>query len=329
MIIVCATDNNFVQHCCVMLASVLTNNSNVTVYLLTEGLTNENQKIIRQEIEAKFGIFHYIIVDSDVVSKLPMPGNRNLKHISPATYYRLLIPDLLPDEVHKAIYLDCDIVVRKSLEELWNIDISDYSLGAVHQILDEIVHAYRLGYPVQYGYFNAGVLLINVDYWRKNNIKDRLINYMIDNYKTIRYHDQDALNANLYDKTLLLPCKWNMVNYFFQKDVFKAVGIFNGKIINDYSEYKRMLKIDRSDPTIIHFVSKPKPWQKYCLHEFSSEYFYYAKETISFKGIQEPNKLINFGYSIFNNIFCAIANLVRPFYRKIKGSKNFVFGTSF
>lgn len=319
MNIICATDNNFVQHCCVMLASVLVNNSNVEVYLLTEGLTDENQEIIRQEIISKSGQFHYILVDSSVIEKFPMPNSKNLKHISTATYYRLLIPDLLPNNVHKVIYMDCDIVVRKSMAELWNTDISEYAIGAVHQVLDEIKNARRLGYPLNYGYFNAGVLLINVEYWRKNNIQNKLVNYLINNYETIIYHDQDALNANLYDKSLLLPCKWNMLNYFFLKEVFTTVGKSDGNVIADYSEYKEMLVKDRKDPAIIHYVSKPKPWQKYCLHPFAREYFHYARTSINYSDIKEPNKTVNYFYSIYDHMYSAFADLIRPMYRRIKG----------
>jgi len=321
MNIICATDNKFVQHCCVMLVSVLTNNRDVTVFLLTEGLTDENQKIIRQEIESKSGILQYICVDSSIIAQFPMPDTDTLKHISPATYYRLLIPDLLPD-IHKAIYLDCDIVVRKSLEELWNTDISNYALGAVHQVYDEIVNAHRLGYPVRYGYFNAGVLLINIDYWRKNNIQKILINYLVNNYNTIKYHDQDALNANLYDKNLMLPCKWNMISYFYSTAMSTMVGVYNGKVIADYSEYKRTLVNDRRDPSVIHFVSKPKPWQKYCVHPFANEYFHYSKASLRFKNVERPNLIADYIYTTYHNISSTFTDFLRPIYRKIRGGYN-------
>jgi lipopolysaccharide biosynthesis glycosyltransferase len=178
MNIICSTDDNFVQHCTVMLTSVLLNNENVVIWLLSEGLTEENKKILKEEVESKGGIFNYIKVNSDIIAKLPMPKNDSLSHISPATYYRLLISEILPIEVHKAIYLDCDIIVKESMFELWDIDISNFAVGAVHQLYNEIVDAERLGYPINYGYFNAGVLLINIDYWREHQISKKLIDYL-------------------------------------------------------------------------------------------------------------------------------------------------------
>lgn len=325
MNIVCATDNRFIQHCCVMLASVLTNNRNVIIYLLSEGLTKENQQIIREEIESKSGIFYYIIVDSFIISKFPMPNTGILKHISPATYYRLLMPDLLPKDIHKVIYLDCDIIVRKSIEDLWNTDITDFAIGSVRQVYEEILNAERLGYPVKYGYFNAGVLLINLDFWRTNKIQPKLINYLINNYQNVIYHDQDALNANLYDQARILPCKWNMLSFFFQRAALKTVGVFHGEIIEDYVEYKRMLINDRKDPAVIHYVSYPKPWQHYCWHPFAYEYFHYARKTVMFKNIQEPNKFLQPIYAYYVYVNYAIKDLLRPLYRKIIGqTRNYV-----
>jgi lipopolysaccharide biosynthesis glycosyltransferase len=320
MNIICSTDNNFVQHCSVMLTSVLINNEGVSVWLLTEGLTKINQTILKDEVESKGGILNYVKVDSEIISKLPMPKNDLLSHISPATYYRLLMSDLLPFEVHKAIYLDCDIIVRGSLMELWNTDISNFAIGAVHQMWNEVEDANRLGYPVEYGYFNAGMLLVNLDYWRENSISVKLVDYLTSNYETILMHDQDALNAILYDKAFRLPCKWNMLHYFFYPDSRNIKGIFEGRLITDYLDYKEQLKHNRNNPIIVHYVSKPKPWQEGCLHPFVKEYFNYAKKTKSFRALIEPNwVIINFKILI-NQTKITMMWILRTIYYRLKTS---------
>lgn len=288
MIIVCSTDDNFVQHCCIMLTSVLINNSNVSVYVLTEKLTEDNLDIIKNEIESKGGVFHLIVVDSSIISKLPMPDLNELSHISSATYYRLLISYLLPTTIDRIIYLDCDIIVRKSLEELWETKIEDYALGAVYQLdKNTIEEIKRLGYPLEYGYFNAGVLLINMDYWRKNKVSDRLLDYLIDNYNIIKYHDQDALNSVLHKECLIIPSKWNMQSMFFFNDINCIHDVNEGKIIKKYKEYKKQIKSEKKDPTIIHYVSKPKPWNLYCVHPFRKEYYKYAMLTNNYNNIRQ------------------------------------------
>jgi lipopolysaccharide biosynthesis glycosyltransferase len=209
-----------------------------------------------------------------------MPPLSQLSHISIATYYRLLIPELLPPTVDKVIYLDCDIVVRHSLDDLWNYPISGYGLGAVYQISNWSIDAIkRLGYPVSFGYFNAGVLLIDLKYWRENNISQQLFEYLDEKKEVIVYHDQDALNGLMYEKCCTLPCKWNMLNGFFKKNILTTSDIDNGEIINNYNDYKKQILIEKDDPTIIHFAFKPKPWEAGCTHPYKKEYYKYLQYT--------------------------------------------------
>ena len=222
MVIVCATDNNFVQHCCIMLVSLLKNNNNVVIYILQEDLDEKNINIISSEVKNQNGIVHFCNIDRLVIDNLPMPKKVNLSHISRATYYRLLMPDLLPSDLEKVIYLDCDIIVNQSIYDLWNTDISNVAIAAVPQI-GSGYEAERLGYPLGYGYFNAGVTIVNLKYWREHRIALKLINYLSDNCNTIIYHDQDALNAILYDQCFHLLPKWNLTSMYYSF-LFKKRG---------------------------------------------------------------------------------------------------------
>lgn len=303
MNIVIATDNNFVQHCVSTLNSLLINNKiGMHIYLLSEGLTEENLVIIENVIKDRRSFLHYVLVDKKLVTNLPMPQMDCLSHISIATYYRLLIPILLPKSVTKVIYLDCDVIIRKSISELWETNIENNAIGAVYQMVSwTIDDVKRLKYPLEYGYFNAGVLLINVEYWRENLITDKLLNYIKLNYNEIIYHDQDALNAVLYDKCIKLPCKWNLLSIFFKKDIINITDINDGQIINDYADYKKELVSEPYDPTIIHFVSKPKPWNAKCTHPFRKEYYKYLRNT-PWENFKEPKPIMSFLYRISRRI---------------------------
>ncbi len=281
MNIVCASDDRFVQHCAVTLVSVLKNNpGEVTIYLLTEGLSDFNAFLLTQLVRNNGGVLNILLVDPALLKNCPMPDEPKLAHISIATYYRLLIPLLLPGDVNKAIYLDCDIVVRKSLAELWNTPIDDLALGAVYQIEESTVSAVkRLGFPLSYGYFNAGVLLVNLKYWRDHDVIARVFDYLNLNKDKILLHDQDTLNALLHDKCLKLPVKWNMMIDLFEKRMLKICDIDNGKIVNDYSIEKSQFLSEMNDPTVLHFVSKPKPWDAGCKHPFKNEYYFYLQFT--------------------------------------------------
>ena len=196
MVIVCSTDDKFVQHCIIMLTSLVIHNRDVRIYILTEKLDKKNIQLIKDEI-LPYGVdLHFIQVDSDIIKSLPMPETDTLKHISYATYYRLLMGKILPKDENKVIYLDCDIIINHSIQELWNTDINKYALGAVIQIGDN-EDCQRLGISEGKGYFNAGVLLINLDYWRSHNIEERLLEYIATHREKIKFHDQDVLNASI------------------------------------------------------------------------------------------------------------------------------------
>lgn len=267
MNIVLATDDNFVQHCCVTITSILQHNTGVTFYVLTEGLSTENMRILHGLAALYKSELIIKVVDSDQVREFPMPVS-HLSHISIATYYRLFVSFILPKDIDKVLYLDCDIVVRGSLEDLFKEDLAEYALGAVYQNNEWAVDTgsfERLSIDPKYGYFNAGVLMINLKYWREHDLKHLFFDYTKKRHERILFHDQDVLNAVLYDKVKSINYKWNYMNNFFDK------------IIGTYPQgtnYKPGV-----DPVVIHYVSVPKPWIKYCTHPFVDEYYRYLKLT--------------------------------------------------
>lgn len=317
MNIVCATDDNFIQHCCIMLTSLLVNNKDVHIFVLTEGLTKKNEDIIIKEVENHCGIVEFCLVNPNIIEKFPMPQLSGLGHISRATYYRLMIPEILPQNIDKVIYLDCDIIINASLEELWNSDLTGFALAAVPQIGSGF-EAERLGYPIEYGYFNAGVNLINMKYWRENNIPQALIDYIYANYNKIKYHDQDALNAVLYDKCIHLLPQWNMTSIAYSFKLSCRGDKINSKIINDYSCEKINVKQFKNNPIILHYVSRPKPWQKWCVHPMYDLYYKYAKYTINYAKIKKQPYIFRFPFIAKNRFFEFLSFIKQTIHRTDK-----------
>ncbi len=277
MNIVLASDDNYVQHLCVTIVSVMKSNSDVHFYIFTEGLSDSNKTILENLVKSMSCTINYCIVDSTIVSHFPMPKAGG-EHISLATYYRLFADYLLPNSVDKFIYLDCDIVVRGSLDELWNLPITNYALGAVFQQIGSLTDSdfNRLGYSPEYGYFNAGVLLINLDYWRKNNVTARLFDFIKNHFSSIKQHDQDTLNAVLHAEVLPIDGKWNWLPLFY---LFKN------------PQFPRNIKHSKPlNPVIVHYVSVPKPWEFGCDNPYTGEYYKYIKLT-PFKNYRPEFKL--------------------------------------
>ena len=280
MDIVCSIDNNYVQQCCCMLYSFLKNNKKGkhTVHLLSENLTVENQKTVREVVEFHQGILLYYEVHSDKLASCPIRAN---DHLTIATYYRLLISDLLPRDLDKVLYLDCDIVIDGSLEEFWNISIGGCALAAVDELngCEQDVFE-RLEYKPEYGYFNAGVLLINLKYWRDNDLISVFFNYISLYSDKLTAHDQDLLNALLHDKCRHVSQKWNVIEAFYHYYVIKQWRKQN----------EREMKSTLFHPVILHYSWKPKPWEKGCRHPLRLKYFMYLNEIGSFS-----NHKLSFG----------------------------------
>ena len=292
-----ATDDNFVQHCCVTMTSILRNNNDVHFFIFTEELSPQNAELLCNHTKSFGGTIEICKVDSNIVSRFPMPANADA-HISVATYYRLFAALILPESIDKAIYMDCDMVVRKSFKELWDEPIEGYAVGAVFQSKGESQtnDKKRLHIPEQFGYFNAGLLLINLKYWREHSVTDRLMDYIRDYYATIHQHDQDVLNAVLYSEVKPISYTWNFLPLFF--DVEKREFV-------EYVDYSCKI----TSPANIHFVSAPKPWDYGCSNPFKDEYYKYLDMT-PFKGSKPKFVLSKFYRDVlYHKLVALIATL--------------------
>lgn len=177
----------------------------------------------------------------------PLENLRVDHHITVASYFRLLIPEALPSELSRCLYLDADLIVRKSLEELWSSSLGGSALGAIQDSGVQTVGSdsgllnYReLRLLGDEEYFNAGVLLMDLDLWRSKDLADQALRYAREQYEFIRWHDQDALNAIFAGDWHKLDSKWNKI--------VSPVGL--------YAEHDT----DYSQAAVVHYATSAKPW---------------------------------------------------------------------
>ena len=249
-----SSDNNYAQHLAVTLVSILENKSpddEIFVYVLDGGILEENKnKILNLKNKYDFKI-KFLPIDSNWHEKFPR-GKKN--HVTLATYYRLLLPELCP-EVDKLLYLDVDLIVKASLRELFATDIKDNYFAAVEDSLEEL-HCKRLGITT---YCNAGVLLLNLKKWREDNITEKFFRFMKEYPDKIVLHDQDVINCVLRDGMIRLAKCWNV-----------QVSLYEGS-----KEFVQMLP----DARIIHYIGKHKPWHANFKQVAKEEYFKYLRLT--------------------------------------------------
>lgn len=273
MDILLSTDKNYIMPTGVTMKSICVNNVNVTFHILIDKKVTENQK---QQLENIIDIdkgqsIKFYCLDTRFMDKFPSLGIVK-SYITKATYYRLFISDVLPKTVSKVIYLDGDVVNTQSLEKLWSFDISGYAIGAVTDMA-EARHDYtRLGYDANKGYFNAGVLFINLDYWREHGLKDKFMDLIVRHPEKIKLHDQDVLNITLVDEKINLPMKYNVQNGFLCNTIKEELR-------NRYDECKDDLLEAIVGPVLIHFTDNKKPWHNEDCNPYGYEWFKYYKQT--------------------------------------------------
>lgn len=298
--IVTCFDHGFVMPTGVMMYSVSVNNPDVDIVfhlIVDESVTEDDRNNITETIagfDDKRAVFYDI--NSRNCLAFPICNNKNNPRITRATYYRLFLTDILPETLDKILYLDGDCICRHSLLPLWEIDISHNAVGAVFDRSEGNIEYYnRLKYPFELGYFNAGVLLVNLDYWRKQNVLKLFADFISDHSEQIKWEDQDVMNVVFQDKKRYVPAKYNFQSGFLRKNATW-----------DYWKYENELKEAMADPVIVHFSTKEKPWFTYTQHPhpISSTFYKYQNQT-KWRGIRLENRTIT------QRLRNSIANYIR------------------
>ena len=247
--ILCATDRNFVPYCGIMLTSLFFNNENehIDVYLLVDNTVLVQDRHKYHELAKQYGqTIHIISVDSSTFEKYPVYNSQWTNSI----YYRLLAAELLPSSVDKIIYLDADIIVTRSIREMWEIDIEKFAIGVVHDIWAPNQQVYdRLNLENDKCYFNSGSMILNLKYWREQKLSQKYMTYIKDNFEKLWFNDQDTLNGVLCNKKLMLPVTYNFQVLFLKKSLFDEM---TDKQKKDIFETKA--------PLIMHYSASTKPW---------------------------------------------------------------------
>ena len=255
-------DHNYVAPTGVMLKSLVVNNASqiLNVHaIIDEDVSEEDKESLREIVEGseerRITFFNY---KKEEIREFP--GVKGT-HFSKAAYYRLFCASLLPEGIEKILYLDSDMIVNFSLNDLWNTDISDVAIAAVVN-------------PGSYGdsksYFNSGLLLINLRYWRENHLEDKYVDFILNHSDKIKWVDQDVSNGVLTNSKKLLPLKYNVQDSFLYKKKYLTDSL--GEMIGELDD--ALL-----NPVVIHFCGSVKPWMIGCRNPYRSLFVKYKNLT--------------------------------------------------
>ena len=248
--ILMACDKNYAPYYGVLLTSLFENNrdSQFNIHWISDQSVPLSVKNRFSNLVAKYDSQLYMYeIDNSKLTDLYQYG-----HINYAAYFHLNMANILPNSVHRIIYMDGDIIVNGNIRPLWNTDLEDKACAMVvgPMWLEPQVYD-RLGYDSSFGYYNNGVVLYNVDVLRKINFSKNAMDYIQTHRDKLDLMDQDTENALLYDKIVRLPVKYNFQIKLFWESHWKE---YTKSFKNELLEAAR-------NPTIIHYSDRRKPWQ--------------------------------------------------------------------
>jgi lipopolysaccharide biosynthesis glycosyltransferase len=249
---------------CVMLRSLYDSNRNTkfdTLIFTPKGESSAAQPHFASAFDTlrrEFGrriVFRE--VDDRVLHRLRL--TQALPYLNHATYGNLLLGELVPANTY--LYLDCDMVVQEDIAPLLKLDIGNALIGGVADWGVATAWHERLGIDNGDTYVNNGVVLVNAEVWRRENLFRRMLDWHDRLGERATYVDQDLLNVATIGRKLLLEPKWNVMQHAIlhqnQLDTFDTAG-FRG---------------------IFHFTASPKPWERDAPAKLRALYEHHARQS--------------------------------------------------
>lgn len=278
--ILMCTNTAYLQHATVCLVSLLSNNPNLPFDIVVVGRASEDldEAKVRRSLE---DFPNYVLRFHKFT-----PPKDNLLPLNPRAHYtldnwtRLWVQEFFPEDVDRVLYLDSDIVVAGSIAPLWTTELGEALLGVV-EIPGSDRGVLHLGLTPDAGYFNSGVLLIDLKQWRETRALDTVLSYVKAHPdQMMRDVDQEALNACFHNRKKRLDYKWNAMRPFYE-------DFTTAPLTTDERD-----KV-RRDARIIHFNGSSKPWSYFCTHPEKAEYEKYLLRTEWRNFVPEDRTFLN------------------------------------
>lgn len=248
--VVFSVDDNYAEYLYVVISSLIEHASTTNrykIFVFYTSLTSFNIELLES-----LSNYFVSIECVNIVSYVGKTEIKGCNHISVETCYRLYIPDVL-SQYKKVLYLDTDIIVLGDVAELFKIDLGNYAVGFVHDVECTYLkdHCNELGFDFN-SMFNAGVMLINTEQFKNQNIKENCLEILIEDSKKSNrkmvFMDQDALMSVVGNNYKVLDDCWNFqFQYLWRKE-------------SVYDDYLPRYEDNSEKCCILHYAGNRKPW---------------------------------------------------------------------
>lgn len=271
------TDNNYAAFAGVSITSLFINNKTIdkfNVYVIDDSIAQENKDKM-SNLAHTYGhniIFLDLTEGIRILQCMGIPKYRN----SYTTYLKLFTFNLLPDSVKRIFFIDSDSVVVDDLGELIDLDMQGCMIGAVR---DGISHPYKvaLGFAENDSWFNMGVMLIDVDSWKKEHAQEKIINQLKKRKGYIAV-DQDLLNITQHNNIMTLHPRYNATPHHY---VYKETSFRRAFPQGGFYESLEIMKEAQEHPVIRHFERfvGQSAWNLNTVHPYASLFDYYLNQS--------------------------------------------------
>lgn len=234
-------------------------NHNYDIMVMNKNISTKNQRKIKSIVDSNSNFAIRFIDISRYEEKFKGLFLRG--HFTIETWFRLIMPEIMPN-YKKVLYLDSDLVVNSDVAELYNTDISGFLLAACHdadtaglyngfepnkkEYMDNVL---KIVNP--FDYFQAGVILFNLDEFRKQLNVDETLKYA-SSYDW-QLLDQDVLNYLAQGKVKYVDMAWNVMYDWLDIRRKNIIALAPKKLQDQYDTA-------HASPKILHYAGPNKPW---------------------------------------------------------------------
>ncbi len=251
-------DDAYALLCGVSLESLLENNKDMDlfIHIMSDGITSANKKRIKEIAEKHKQNLEFIDA-KPIVSELKTLGVAPYRGESYAPYFKIFAYRDVKTKTGKLLYVDCDILILNSVADLSGFDLDNHSLGMVE---DFIGGWYKQVIKLSQAdtYYNAGLMLVNQENWKKNNFTEKILKSYQETGKNYWLADQDIINICCGKNTKKLDIKYNLFSQFYDGVRFTKFIYGTRKGYYSNSHIKKAL----ANPTAVHCMSGwyGRPW---------------------------------------------------------------------
>ena len=257
------SDDNYAPYLGASMLSLLQSNtsfSRICIYIMDCGMTEESRCNLRH-IAARFGREIFFVPMQQHIAQLDL--HLGAHKMAVAAYARLFLTQVLPEDCSRVLYIDCDTIVKGSLAEIWKLPFGNALIAGVQDTVDNYFLT-AIGLEKGLPYINAGILLVNLEAWRKENLLAQFLGVIRRFDGNVPAHDQGTINAVCGARRIVLPVRYNLTSNLYS---FSAKTIRRIYFLDSYYS-QNDLDAAIADPAIVHFTTGllGRPWEEGSTH---------------------------------------------------------------